>query len=237
MDGTDTMSVASSSRRSSVGPSTGPITVNGVTFLKIKRCLLCNATNTDPNPITGGPRGIEKEPFIMWHKGTQQNPEGRFDRICVQVFSMAGFAHEYRNIDEFLEARKADPNLQREWKAARDEYLAVISEHSRLRGNVKNCTLDRVAAARKKVVKAFATSQVKATSKFRAVKREKYERAFPGRIAKMGLKTQLIKCDGALAEVVLLRQLPQDEWDVEVDDIQGVVQESEQGKRYLTKGN
>lgn len=233
----DVMSVGSSrSRRSSASLPSGPITVDGVTFLKIKRCPMCNLCNSDPNPITGGPRGIDKEPFVMWHKGTQQLPEGRFCRVCVQVFSIAGFAHELKNVDTFLEARKGDPNLQREWKAARDEYLAVISEHSRLRGGVKSLTADRVTAARKKVVKAFTTSQVKASSKFRAVKREKYERAFPGRIAKMSLKTQFIKCDGVRTEVVLLRQLPQDEWDVEVDDIQGVAQEPEQGKRYLIQG-
>ena len=228
-DGDEASVQSARSKRSSIVPvASGPCTVNGVTFLKVKRCPMCNCLNSDPNPILRGPRGIEAEPFLMWHKGTQQNPEGRFDRICVNVFAIAGFAHEFPNVDAFLEARKGNPNLQREWKAAYDEYLAVLSEgHSRLRGGVKSFTLERVSGARKKVVKAFATTQVKASSKFRAVKREKYEQTFPGRIAKMGLKTQFIKCDGVPTEVVLLRETPQDEWDVEVDDIQGVAQEEE----------
>ena len=61
--------------------------------------------------------------------------------------------------------------------------------------------------------------------RYRAADLKKYEKKYPGRIARKGLRTDTITVDWQPREVVMLRKLPNGEWDVEMDDITGIVEE------------
>jgi hypothetical protein len=73
-------------------------------------------------------------------------------------------------------------------------------------------------------VKTYQKSESKVASNYRVVCKTKYEKQFPGRIARKGLTVKTLRCDGRLRSVVLLRRTPKDEWDMEAADVQGVEQ-------------
>ena len=110
-------------RKSSV-ESHVPVVCGGQHFTVVKRCPLCMLRNCDPNVITSGPLGIEFHPFIVWQRGTPENPAGRFDKICIGAWTEGGFDQEHSSPDEFIEKRKTDPQLQAEFEAARSFRVA-----------------------------------------------------------------------------------------------------------------
>ena len=121
----DNVSVATSSRsRKSSVVSGAPVVSGGRIFTVVKRCPLCMLRNCDPNVIPSGPQGIELHPFLIWHRGSQGYPRGRFDKICIGVWTEGGFDQEHSSPDEFIEKRKTDPQLQAEFEAARSFRVA-----------------------------------------------------------------------------------------------------------------
>ena len=101
-----------------------PVVCGGQHFTVVKRCPLCMLRNCDPNVIPSGPQGIELHPFLIWHRGSQQYPRGRFDEICSGVWTEGGFDQELSIPDEFIEKRLTDPQLQAEFEAARSFRVA-----------------------------------------------------------------------------------------------------------------
>jgi hypothetical protein len=93
--------------------------VAGRVFSIVKRCPLCNLRNCDENVIVSGPLGIEFFPFLIWQRGSPENPEGRFDKVCIGAWTEGGFDLEYGSPDEFIELRKAEPQIQAEFEGAR----------------------------------------------------------------------------------------------------------------------
>ena len=83
-------SAASAKERGSDIIEAGPTTINGVVYMRTRRCPCCRLTNTDPNPVTRGPLAISKT--VLWNKGTSTSPEGRLDRVCFIAFTQGGFA-------------------------------------------------------------------------------------------------------------------------------------------------
>ena len=112
-----------SSRKSSV-ESRVPVVCGGQVFTVVKRCPLCMLRNCDPNVIPSGPLGIEFQPFLVWQRGTPENPAGRFDKVCIGAWTEGGFDQEHSSPDEFIEKRKTDPQLQAEFEAARSFRVA-----------------------------------------------------------------------------------------------------------------
>ena len=58
--------------------------------------------------------------------------------------------------------------------------------------------------------------------KFRAVLATEYEQRHPGRLARMGYKLKKIKTSKGIKEVVLVPKNRENEWDVTLEEIQGV---------------
>jgi hypothetical protein len=121
----DTVRVVSShrSRKSSVVAG-GPVVIGGRVFTIVKRCPLCMLRNCDPNVILSGPLGLEFVPFLIWQRGSPENPEGRFDKVCIGAWTEGGFDQEHSNPDEFIEKRKTEPQLQAEFDGARSLRVA-----------------------------------------------------------------------------------------------------------------
>jgi hypothetical protein len=206
----------------------GPLMKDGVCFQKIRRCPLCSLTNADDNVIKTGPRSCH--PHLPWAQGTTPNPVGRLDKICSEVFITGGFADEVGgDVDAFVEKRKDDPSLNGEWRSSYATYVALVSDDDgvRLGRSVRDRLGEKLQLARKKSVQVYKKSQKAVKTKMRYVKRTKYEKQFPGRIARKGLLCKKTKIDGKIQEVVVLRVTPKDEWEVEIDDIQGVAEEEE----------
>ena len=95
------------SKRSTLGVvQVGPVNINGIVFLKIRRCALCLLTNTDENVITAGPWRRELYPYQVWQRGPPENPSGQNDRVCTLVYVEGGVINEYADVGAFIEARK-----------------------------------------------------------------------------------------------------------------------------------
>eukprot|EP00959_Pyramimonas_sp_CCMP1952_P200038 4184047-Pyramimonas_sp.AAC.1 len=100
-----------SSRGSSSGA--GMVTIDGTTFMRVKTCPLSGVKNTDPNPVTEGPHGPEKNKFAIWDRGGPQKPSGNYERISMLTYHHGGFAHRSPDIIKFVEELEGDAGLKR----------------------------------------------------------------------------------------------------------------------------
>lgn len=202
----------------------GPVVINGLVFVRIRRCPLCTLTNTDANPIKSGPLGETEH--MMWHQGSSSNPMGRIHRVCWIVFTTGGFAHEHNgDLDAYLAVRKADNGKVEEWQGAWDELIKVgHTLPARLGKVIQKGLSDKLLTARKVKVEAFKKTQSRVKGSYRAVLKTKFEKQHPGRLQRQGLTTKWITAEGRRVEVVMVRRLPQDEWDVDFEEVQGAAQ-------------
>ncbi len=225
------MSDATSERSTGTGKTgvsassstSGPIDVDGTVFLRVRQCPLSGVKNTDSNVIGDGVWGPSFSKHAIWNRGSSTNPNGRFERISVLTWEHGGFADQHPSIDDFVTQVKADQTLQKQFKAAYEEMVKIVTE-GRIRfraGEREKCKL-RLESARKTVVTAHRTSQLTVTTKFRGVVKETYDKEHPGRIARQGLKVVKARCNGQLKDIVLVPLLPQDHFDVDAEDITGL---------------
>ena len=205
----------------------GPTTINGVVYMKTRRCPCCRLTNTDPNPVTRGPLAISKT--VLWNKGTSTSPEGRLDRVCFIAFTQGGFADQFEDLYAFVNARKENRSLMEEWNAAYDRVIEMAPDLPERLGKVVTEKLGEIlVVARKQRVDAFKKTQKRVATSYRAVRRSAYEKKYPGKIVRKGLTCKTIAVDGGKqVEVVLIRKLPKDEWDLTYEDVSGVAHTEE----------
>ena len=125
--------------------------MDGTTFLVVKRCPLCLLTNTDPNAIPGdGPYGVGTLFFLAWTRGASEAPVGRFCKPCPLTYELGGFEDENDDVDQFIEKRRADPRLQKEWAEAHEETKTIIGDKKeRIKGKLKVLASGRLRAVRK----------------------------------------------------------------------------------------
>ncbi len=62
-------------------------------------------------------------------------------------------------------------------------------------------------------------------AKYRLVRRDLYEKMYPGRIARKGITCMKSMIDDKRIEVVVLRKLPEGKWDMDQEDVQGVMED------------
>lgn len=144
--------------------------------------------------------------------------------MCTTVFVEGGFAEEYKgDLDAFLSARRDSPSIMAEWKGAYDSYIALASQGpSRISKSQRLDLTVQIKAARQKSVRVFRQSRKTVKTGYRAVLRHLYDKKHPGRIERKKLPVKTVIADGKPVEVVMLRKLPQGEWDVDFEEIQGV---------------
>jgi len=207
--------------------ASAPTTVDGTVFLKVRQCPMSGKKNTDYNVIGRGKFGPDYSKFVIWHRGSAQNPDGKFERVSLLTWQHGGFADKWHDPDMFVKQLQSDTNLQREFDAAYKTMVAIIEEgRMRFRLGEKERVNLRLEEARKTTVKTFAKTELNLKTPFRAVERTVYERAHPGRIEKRGMKVATCKKDGKPIEVVLIPKLPHGHFDLEANDIQGAIMET-----------
>ena len=65
-----------------------------------------------------------------------------------------------------------------------------------------------------KRVNAYRNSQKNAKTPYRLIRRDVYEKRYPGRIARKGMTCKKVMVDGKKIEVVVLRKLPEGQWEM-----------------------
>ena len=220
-------SAASAKDRKGYIIEAGPTTINGVVYMRTLRCPCCRLTNTDPNPVTRGPLAVSKT--VLWNKGSATSPNGRLDRVCFLAFTQGGFADQFDDLNAFVNARKESRSLMEEWNAAYDRVIEMAPDLPERLGKVVAEKLGEIlVVARKQRVDAFKKTQKRVATSYRAVRRSAYEKKYPGKIARKGLSCKTITVDGGKqVDVVLIRKLPKDEWDLTYEDVSGVAHTEE----------
>ena len=165
--------------------SSSPTTVDGTVFLKVKGCPMSGKKNTDCNVITSGKWGPEFSKFVIWHRGSSQNPDGRFERVSILTWQHGGFADQWPDPEDFVKQLRADSNLQKQFDAAYKIMVQVIEEgRIRFKGKEKDKINLQLADARKASVKTYNRAELNLKTPFRAIVKQVYEKAHPGRIEK-----------------------------------------------------
>ena len=108
----------------------GPITKNGIVYLKVRRCPCCRLLSTDLNLVKSGPLTVSAT--VVWHEGSSTNPVGRLDRVCFVVFTQGGFAEQFEGLQAFLLERQDSRSLMEEWSAAY-EYVVKLGDELPMR--------------------------------------------------------------------------------------------------------
>jgi hypothetical protein len=139
------------------------------------------------------------------------------------TFQHGGFAEAGDQLDEFSTKLRKDTQLQAEFSGARVAMLQLVNAGQvRFKAKTAQNAKAKLAMARKKVVEEFRESAQEIVTPYKMYDKAVFEEAHPGAIEKQGLKTTWKTVDGARREVVLVRQLPQGEWDVAVRERTGV---------------
>ena len=112
----------------------GPVTMHGLVFMKVRRCPLCSLSNTDLNPISTFPHGPESSITVPWYRGSNTNPESKHDKICMIAYHQGGFFAAYNDPAAFIEARKLSAQLMKEWNAAWQANLLLLTSARSLVG-------------------------------------------------------------------------------------------------------
>ena len=113
---------------------------------------------------------------------------------------------------------------RRLWSPSRSLYIGEVATcpQSRVSSLWKKTVAEKIILIRKKTVMAFKSSRVKVAANYVAVARDKYEKQYPGRIVRKGLKTDWLNTADGLRDCVLLRKTPKDTYDVEISELSGV---------------
>ena len=129
--------------------SNWPLEIDGRIFLKERRCPASGLKSTDLNVITKGRYGPEYSKHAVWHRGSSENPDSRYERISILTWGHGGFADSYPSMDDFVDKMKASRELTTEFQASHKEMISVV-EGGRMifRGGEKSKLSMRLQTAR-----------------------------------------------------------------------------------------
>ena len=204
----------------------GPVTKNGIVYLKVRRCPLCRLLNTDPNPVKSGP--LAASPTVVWHQGNATNPTGRVDRICFIVFSQGGFAEQFESLDAFLQARKEQRALMEEWQTSYGHVVKLGDELPVRMGKVftqKLCS--SISLVRKEAVETFRLTQQRVKNAYRCVRKDVYEKRHPGKVDKKGYTVKPFLRNGKWVDCVLIPKEKDGEFELEIEEVAGTAHRQE----------
>jgi hypothetical protein len=164
-------------------------------------------------------------------------------------FSIGGFCTEFEDPDGFMDARRNDPQLQKQWEAAWKTMCQFLSENSleRLKGSSKVAASLALQDGRKKVLQAFKKSELKVFRGYWGALLSEFEQKYPGFIKKHQLQVQETTVDNVKQSVVLFPKNNKrlealldgiDYFEVEASETTGVIQteDVDEGDIILREG-
>lgn len=209
--------------------------ISCLVFLSIKTCKMCCHSSNEENPLLAGPYKASREmPCRPWFRGSCLSPKGLVCRLCEWAFYLGGFDLKYKNLDHLHEVMRSDEggSLTDEWMAVLETLIDMVNRGqigAKLRGSKRQMVKESASEARKKAVKLFQTEGTRAKEKFRAICLQKYLKKFPGSdpVADGHIVRKTLVPQRGWIDCVLMRKLPVDEWDVEVDaDVRAMMSET-----------
>lgn len=190
-----------------------------MTFLRVRMCKCCRHSSNEPNPVTTGPNATW--PSWPWRYGSPRAPSGAICRFCPTLLGLAGFKNEFRTLGEVAEKMKTSETLADEWRAAHEQLIKAFNSgrlKKKIRGNVRTVVNGELSKIRTRVVETIKRTGMRTIEKFRAVALTKWKKKFPGRDpVEDGFLVRVLPIKNEKVECVLIRKLPDMEWDLELD--------------------
>ena len=190
-----------------------------MTFLKVKMCKCCMHSSNERNPVTVGPNA--QWPSWPWKYGNPRQPSGSICKFCPMLLGLAGFKGEFKSLTQVATAMKTSDTLADEWRGALDALIHAFNTRrlkKRIRGNLRSIVNGELSKIRAKIVETIKRTGLRTIEKFRAVALTRWKQKFPGRdpVAD-GFLVKTLPIQNKKVECVLVRKLPDLEWDLELD--------------------
>ena len=124
-------------------------------YIGVKRCRVCKRSSTDDTPFTR--RLAERLELWPWLKGKGYEAEGLWCKFCYCVVQDAGYLAEYGTVDLLFKALRENKQLMNEFGESIQSAIQLCqgAGHTRFREKMLSDSKCEVAAARKRVVKAY----------------------------------------------------------------------------------
>ena len=163
--------------------------------------------------------------FRPWKRGTHLLPIGTTCWICKFTFVHAGFSLEHKDLEELDKAMQIDQCLTEQFNACVNkvvEFINVGRITMKLRGSKKTGLHLDLSDTRKKVVEVVKSFGINIKAKYRAVELQRFLKQNPqvkdpkadGFIVRQIFAKEI----GKVVDVVMIRKLPQGEWDLDIED-------------------
>jgi hypothetical protein len=207
------------------------------------------------NPIKGAPSAGGEQDTLPWLYGTENAPEGNFDKLCFNTFAFGGFQEEYKTMGKMLEAMK-DPTtghcLVGEFGASRVRIVELCMDGTitlKLRASKKDKVKSILKNLRKQIVETFEQCGRKNFTEFdiQTVTEYKAEKKLDPK--KNGEKTGWEFHEEQLQEVVYTRKTTAGRWSMHlesskmtkkgetVDDGSAVLRANQAQHKYQAEAN
>jgi hypothetical protein len=171
------------------------------------------------NPVKLGP--LASWPSWPWAYGTAVEPKGSQCGLCPIVLRI-GFEGEYKTLEQVLATMRTDQTLSDEWLTCLDIVIEKKNKGEltmKIRGKVKDGIVTALIVVRKSVVELIHKNGIRIREKFKAVTLERWALLYPNDTdpKAAGFQTKKVMYRGALTDVVLIRVLPEGEFDLEFE--------------------
>ena len=137
------------------------------------------------------------------------------------MFPVSGLQSKYLTFEDLRKSMGDSASLTQEVTVVVDAYVSKINDGTItciLRGSKRTELGDELVELRRKTVEAFEGETENVKDRFRAISVEKYRRQYLGDPRLDGHFVKFIKVPGRKdkVECVLMRVLPEDEWEVDL---------------------
>lgn len=194
-----------------------------LTFLSVRTCSSCGHKSNEFNPLQKGAfKATTKVPCWPWLHGNHIQPKGHTCRICEWTFGLAGFNMTYSSVGAMQKSQNKSATETDEFLACVGKTIELVNNGKfkiRARGRKRLGIGQIMSDLRTKTVDLLKSHGTRVKEPFRAVELTHWEEKNPGMNAvDAGHLVKTLELPGkGLTKCVLLRTLPDGEYNVEVE--------------------
>ena len=200
--------------------SSGNCEIGGVSLLIIRVCLMCAHSSNEENPIKRGP--LTRWIGWPWSHGTADAPSGKQCKVCAMVWLLGGFKEKYAKLKYLYQDMAKSNTLTDEVVACGKRMIELFNTgkvKERVRGGIKNDVCGIMTQVRETTVEIVKRTGVHIKDRFRAVTLQRWKSKYPNSDPRAeGMLMKELDVHGKRQMCILVRRLPQGEFDVEVEE-------------------
>ena len=186
---------------------------------RVNETVVCS---TDENPVAGADCNGGDWGAMPWLYGTEEAPEGKFDRLCYTAFHQGGFADEFKKIGDLTDKCKKNPCLLTEFMEVRSRCIELINTgllKTKDRQSRKSKLKSELLDLRQTIVSKFKMSGRVNKTEFECQTVKEYEAQNNGQCPKKaGEKVGKEFHRGKFQDVVYFATRPEGRWLLSIED-------------------